>query len=47
LRERIVPVERAPGLPFDNGRFAIELEPLDAPDPQPERRERRLKVWGG
>jgi radical SAM protein with 4Fe4S-binding SPASM domain len=45
LRERVVPVERAPGLPFDNGRFTIEIEPLDAPDPQPEKRERRLKIW--
>jgi radical SAM protein with 4Fe4S-binding SPASM domain len=47
LRERVVPIERAPGLPFDNGRFAIQLEPLDAPDPQPEKRERRLKIWDG
>ncbi|MCA9651251.1 MAG: radical SAM protein [Myxococcales bacterium] len=33
LRERLVPVARAPGEPFDNGRFELVLEPLDAPDP--------------
>ena len=32
LRERLVPVEAAPGVPFDNGRFDIVLEPIDAPD---------------
>jgi radical SAM protein with 4Fe4S-binding SPASM domain len=32
LRERLVPVERAPGEPFDNGRFDVVIEPLDAPD---------------
>jgi radical SAM protein with 4Fe4S-binding SPASM domain len=31
LRERLVPVERAPGQPFDNGRFTIELESVTAP----------------
>jgi radical SAM protein with 4Fe4S-binding SPASM domain len=35
LRERLVPVERAPGEPFDNGRFDIVVEPLDAPEPSP------------
>jgi radical SAM protein with 4Fe4S-binding SPASM domain len=33
LRERLVPVEPAPGEPFDNGRFALLEEPADAPDP--------------
>jgi radical SAM protein with 4Fe4S-binding SPASM domain len=47
LRERLVPKERAPGLPFDNGCFDLVVEPLDAPDPKPEKRERRLKVWRG
>ncbi|HUB08011.1 MAG TPA: radical SAM protein [Myxococcales bacterium] len=47
LRERLVPVERAPGQPFDNGRFEILLEPFDAPDPAPAKRERRLRVWQG
>lgn len=32
-RERLVPVERAPGLPFDNGRFDLVVEDLHAPDP--------------
>jgi radical SAM protein with 4Fe4S-binding SPASM domain len=47
LRERLVPVERPPGLPFDNGRFEIVVEPLDAPETPPDRRERLLKVWPG
>ncbi len=47
LRERLVPVERASGLPFDNGRFELRVERLDAPDPRPETRERLLKVWAG
>jgi radical SAM protein with 4Fe4S-binding SPASM domain len=33
LRERLVPGEAAPGLPFDNGLFEIVVEPSDAPDP--------------
>lgn len=37
LRERLVRVAAAPGEPFDNGRFEIVLEPLDAPDPRPRR----------
>jgi len=32
-RERLVPVERAPGTPFDHGRFELVEEALDAPDP--------------
>ena len=32
-RERLVPTEAAPGLPFDNGLFDIVVEDLDAPDP--------------
>jgi radical SAM protein with 4Fe4S-binding SPASM domain len=47
LRERVVPRERPPGLPFDNGRFELIVEPIDAPDPRPEHRERLLKVWQG
>jgi Y-X(10)_GDL-associated radical SAM protein len=35
LRERVVKVEAAPGLPFDQGRFEIVEEPLDAPLPAP------------
>lgn len=35
LRERLVLVERAPGEPFDNGRFDIVVEALDAPEPPP------------
>jgi radical SAM protein with 4Fe4S-binding SPASM domain len=47
LRERLVLAEKAPGVPFDYGRFEIILEPLEAPDPRPEKRERLLKVWAG
>lgn len=36
-RERLVPVGRAPGEPFDNGRFELVVEPLDAPDERPTR----------
>ncbi|MBL8684047.1 MAG: radical SAM protein [Myxococcales bacterium] len=32
LRERLVPVEPAPGEPFDNGRFELIEEPMDATD---------------
>jgi radical SAM protein with 4Fe4S-binding SPASM domain len=46
-RERLVPVERAPGEPFDNGRFELVVEALDAPDPTPEGRAGRLKIWRG
>jgi len=47
LRERLVPRERAPGLPFDNGRFEIVVERLDAREPEPERPARLLKIWAG
>lgn len=30
-RERVVPIKRAQGLPFDNGQFELIEEPLDAP----------------
>ena len=33
LRERLVPKDAAPGLPFDNGLFEIVEEPFDAEDP--------------
>jgi radical SAM protein with 4Fe4S-binding SPASM domain len=36
-RERLVRVDAAPGAPFDNGRFDIVIEPLDAEDPKPSR----------
>jgi len=32
-RERVVRVQKAPGLPFDQGRFELIEEPLDAPLP--------------
>lgn len=35
LRERIVKIEDAPGLPFDQGKFEVIEEPLDAPLPPP------------
>lgn len=42
LRERLVPVEPAPGEPFDNGRFALVEEPLDAPDDDEQRSPAQL-----
>ena len=33
LRERLVAAAAAPGRPFDNGRFELVSEPLDAPEP--------------
>lgn len=33
LRERLIPTQRPPGLPFDSGTFELVVEPLDAPDP--------------
>jgi radical SAM protein with 4Fe4S-binding SPASM domain len=47
LRERLVPKERAPGLPFDRARFEIVTEPFDTPDPRPVRGAASLKVWQG
>ena len=45
VRERLVPAERAPGRPFDNGRFDIVVEPIDAPDPGCDRSAReRLRI---
>lgn len=44
LRERLAPVERAPGAPFDNGRFELIEEPADAPEPVVEKRERLLQA---
>lgn len=35
LRERIVKVEAAPGLPFDHGRYELALEPLPPPGETP------------
>jgi Y-X(10)_GDL-associated radical SAM protein len=48
LRERIEKVQEAPGLPFDNGRFDLILEPIDGsgpgqrivPPPHPVKRAR-------
>jgi hypothetical protein len=34
VRERLIQVEAAPGLPFDNGRFEIEVEPMPDVDPE-------------
>ncbi|MEW6284084.1 MAG: nif11-class peptide radical SAM maturase 3 [Candidatus Eremiobacterota bacterium] len=36
-RERLVPLSKAGGLPFDNGVFELIEEPLEAPWPQPDR----------
>ena len=37
VRERLVPVERAPNQPYDFGRFTIVEEPLPAPPAGPAR----------
>jgi nif11-class peptide radical SAM maturase 3 len=34
IRERVYPTVQAPGIPFDNGEFALIEEPLDAPWPE-------------
>jgi hypothetical protein len=34
LRERVVKVKQAPGLPFDHGLFEIVVEPIDAAVPK-------------
>jgi len=48
LRERLVHVERAPGTPFDHGRFEIVVEPKDAParPATDEKATRRLPILG-
>jgi nif11-class peptide radical SAM maturase 3 len=47
LRERVFPEVAAPGLPFDNGRFGLVEEPLDAPWPADDAGAFRLEqvVW--
>jgi radical SAM protein with 4Fe4S-binding SPASM domain len=45
LRERLVPIARAPGRPFDSALFDLVVEPKDAPDPRPARRETALRVF--
>ncbi len=47
LRERLVPAARAPGEPFDYGRYDIVCEPIDAPAPPPARGLAALRVWRG
>jgi len=42
LRERLVPLEAAPGTPFDNGLFAVVVEPFDTPDPDAAQAPRQL-----
>ena len=34
IRERLIPVEKAPGIPFDFGRFEISEEPIPADEPE-------------
>ncbi|MFO0679852.1 MAG: radical SAM protein [Polyangiaceae bacterium] len=43
-RERLVPATDAGGLPFDNGTFAIVVEPFDAPDDRPAPSPALLKI---
>jgi radical SAM protein with 4Fe4S-binding SPASM domain len=47
LRERLVLAERAPGEPFDNGRFDLVLEPFDTPVPPKVAAKSLLQVWKG
>ena len=35
LRERVVRTKAAPGLPFDQGKFELVTEAIDAPLPEP------------
>jgi radical SAM protein with 4Fe4S-binding SPASM domain len=44
LRERLVPSRPAEGRPFDNGTFAIVVEPFDAPDPRPAARRDLVRI---
>ena len=44
LRERLVAVDAAPGRPFDNGRFELVCEPLDAPTPPPAPPARLVQI---
>lgn len=41
-RERLVPTTPAGGKPFDDGRFDLIEEPLDAPEPGPEQPKEKL-----
>jgi hypothetical protein len=43
-RERLVLAAPAPGQPFDHARFDLVVEPLGAPEPTLERREKLLKI---
>jgi radical SAM protein with 4Fe4S-binding SPASM domain len=47
LRERLVQAARAPGEPFDCGRFEVVEEPLDAPDDRPRAPVDLMRKWGG
>lgn len=44
LRERLVPVAPAPGLPFDHGRFELTVEPWESPEGERHEKGRRLPV---
>jgi radical SAM protein with 4Fe4S-binding SPASM domain len=47
VRERLVPAERAPGEPFDYGRYDVVREPFDAPAPPQPQGLAALRVWRG
>lgn len=42
VRERLLPIERAPQLPYDHGRFEISLEPWRDDEPNTAPRDREL-----
>jgi radical SAM protein with 4Fe4S-binding SPASM domain len=44
VRERLVACEAAPGEPFDNGRFELVEEPVDAPDLRPVEARALVKI---
>jgi hypothetical protein len=46
LRERLVKVKDAGGLPFDHGEFELVVEPVPAPAAPPVRARDRILVNG-
>jgi hypothetical protein len=46
-RERLVPLSAAPGDPFDNGVFELDVEPFDAVEPALAPPRELLKIRKG